>query len=536
MIPRSLGEPPSISISVSSHFNDWLIETDLSLGFTTYQTNRLFFVSGQTSGRVKLHERLFDRPMGLYHTEQSLYLSTRSQLWRFYNALEPGKQYRNSDQLYIPHTGHTTGDLNTHEVVVDRNGQIIFVNTDFSCLATLSPEYSFVPLWQPPFISTLVSEDRCHLNGVALVDGTAKYVSACSATDVPAGWRPYRANGGIVMDIDTNEIIGAGLSMPHSPRWYRGKLWLLNSGSGELGYLQDGQFTPLVFCPGFVRGLAFWEEFAFVGLSQLRSSSFTGLALEERLAADQQQAQCGVMVVDLKRGDTVHWLHFGQTIEELFDIVVLPQVRQPQALGFQGDEIERIVTFPGSGGLVSTKPSLKLAGQRVPLAGLPRTEQGRVPVKYQRVYNLTASNALAYEAMTYPPLSRQWQQRPSRGDLLGISASINETMVGFAIAEGVGSAHAELISLKVLPECRRQGIGTQLVRQLEQELRQQGSASLSVVYQVTDLTRLALEPLLRQLNWPPSERKGPWRRTRKVWAERPPGSVPEPSSPDAMSL
>ena len=349
----------SLEITYSSHFLSWLQEEQLSLAFTTYQTNRLFFVSGQANGRLKVQERLFDKPMGLYATEDRLYMTTRYQLWHFDNLLGRGEKYGNCDRLYVPRTAYTTGDINGHEVVLDDAQNIIFVNTDFSCLATLSPDYNFVPLWQPPFISQLVPEDRFHLNGVAMVDGKPTYVTACSTTDTAAGWRNCRSDGGVVMEIESNEIIAAGLSMPHSPRWYRGKLWLVNSGTGELGYLDGSQFVAITFCPGFVRGLAFWQNFALVGLSKLRSPNFTGLALEKRLEREGNTAHCGLMVIDLTNGQVVHWLHIGQTIEELFDVVVLPGVQQPEALGLQGDELQRLVRFPNSGGIITTKPTVK---------------------------------------------------------------------------------------------------------------------------------------------------------------------------------
>jgi uncharacterized protein (TIGR03032 family) len=326
MPPQS---PPTFEISASPQFTHWLATQDLSLAFTTYQTNRLFFISAQTNGRLKFHERLFDKPMGLYADGERLYMSTRYQLWQFENLLEKGEKYGECDRLYIPRTAYTTGDLNVHELVPDNAQNIIFVNTDFSCLATFDPSYSFVPLWQPPFISKLVPEDKCHLNGLAMVDGKPAYATACSATDTAAGWRNHRRDGGVVLSIEHNEIITTGLSMPHSPRWYNGKLWLLNAGTGELGYIDpnNGQFIPTTFCPGFVRGLAFWHHFAVVGLSKLRSPNFTGLALEERLTAEGNTAHCGLMVIDLTTGKIIEWLHIGQTVEELFDIVILPGVR-----------------------------------------------------------------------------------------------------------------------------------------------------------------------------------------------------------------
>ena len=452
--------------------------------------------------------------MGLHASGDKLLMASRYQLWQFDNLLESGESYGAAgaagaaDRLYVPRTGQTTGDVNAHEVAIDGSGQAIFVNTDFSCLATLSPDYSFVPLWQPPFISKLAAEDRCHLNGMAMVEGKPAYVTACSATDSPAGWRNCRREGGVVIDVERNEIIATGLSMPHSPRWYRGKLWLLNAGTGELGYIdqeREGQeaFVPVCFCPGFVRGLDFVGDFAVVGLSKLRSPQFSGLALEERLAAEGNQSHCGILVIDLNSGRVVHWLHLGGTIEELFDVVVLPGVRQPQALGFQGDDLQRLVRFPGAEGVIVTKPSPALAGE-----AHSTTEPASIalgPVKYQKVYHLNPGSALPYEALTYPSLQQRWQTQPPQGELFGISASVEGSMVGFAVAERVSAEVAQVISLFVLPTHRRQGIGTRLLGHLEKALAQQNCQQLRFSYAVSELTPVALEPLLQRLQWPAPE-------------------------------
>ncbi|MGF1934881.1 MAG: TIGR03032 family protein [Nostoc sp. ChiQUE02] len=459
---------PKLEINCSPHFIPWLQTQFVSLAFTTYQTNRLFFIGCNEQGRVAARERLFDKPMGMYASNNSIYVSTRYQIWRFENLLKPGEIYQQSDRLYIPRTAYTTGDLNVHDVVLDDAEKIVFVNTDFSCLATISNDYSFVPLWQPPFISKLAAEDRCHLNGLALRDGKPRYVTACSTTDTAAGWRNHRVGGGVVIDVQTNDIIATGLSMPHSPRWYQGKLWLLNAGTGDFGYLDDGKFVPDTFCPGFVRGLAFWQNFAIVGLSKLRSPTFSGLPLEERLTTLGTTSQCGLMVIDINTGNTVHWLHLDGVVEELFDVVVLPSVRQPQCLDFQSEDIERLVTFPGSGGIVTTKPTAKRpsAAGKAPIAGLPRqlwenanttaspsnTEDSPHPSKYQRVYHLTASSLAGYDAFTFPSLQQRWQTQPQRGELVGISASLAGEMVGFAInaLQGLGQMEQAIAAYQKL--------------------------------------------------------------------------------------
>ncbi len=466
---------------------------------------------------------LFALETGSTTRQHHLYLSTRYQIWRLDNLLAPGEVYGTCDRLYAPRTAYTTGDLNVHDVVIaDWPGvgleSVLFVNTDFSCLATLSCDYSFVPLWQPPFIAKLVPEDRCHLNGVAVVAGRPAYVTACSATDTAAGWRDHRQQGGVVLSIQDNDIIATGLSMPHSPRWYQDRLWLLNSGTGELGYLDRdrGSFIPVSFCPGFVRGVAFWKQWAIVGLSKLRSRSFTGLPLETRLMAQGDAPHCGLLVIDLQRGEVNHKLELEGVVAELFDVVVLPGVHQPQSLGFQEDAIARLVTFPGSG-LVTTKPTVQRSSRTgpVPIAGLPQTAtaaamlpEERLPevpasaIKYQRVYHLNAENCLPYDALTYPSLRQRWATQPQRGELVGISASVAGTIVGLAIAEQVTPTTATLISLLVLPEYRRQGIGTRLLRHLERQLVQSGCQQLQVEYPLTPIILVALEPLLRKLHWP----------------------------------
>ena len=473
--------PPPVTMQGSERLYEWLEEEQISLAFTTYQTNRLFLVGRKENGHLAVNERLFDKPMGLYAQDDSLFMATRYQIWQLENRLAGDEQYQHSDRLYVPSQAHTTGDLNVHDVVVTEAQEIVFINTDFSCLATLQPGYSFAPLWQPAFITKLAAEDRCHLNGLAMQDGKPTYVTACSETDEAAGWRNHRVDGGVVMHIPSNEIIARGLSMPHSPRWYQDKLWILNSGTGELGYLNGERLMPITFCPGFVRGLAFWKNFALVGLSKLRSKAFTGLALETRLAADQMTAQCGLAVVDLNTGMVVHALHIDGVVEELFDVVVLPVIRQPRALGFQNDDIDRLISFPGSGGLIATKPTVKRPGLSQPTqtAGLPRPSQigqgEELPVKYQRVYHLTPENLLPYEAMIEPSLKKRWQTQPPRGEITGIAASIDGELVGLVIAESWQEgehSHLELLSSYVLPAYRHQSIERKLHQYLHKAVEQ----------------------------------------------------------------
>src|SRR3954469_23223877 len=226
---------PWVEVTGSPHLPAWLAEQQVSLAFSTYQTGKLFVLGRHPDGRLAVFERTFNRCMGLWPDGQTLWASTQYQLWRFENVLRPGELYQGHDRLYVPKVGHTTGDLDIHDVAVDGSGRVVFVATLFGCLATLSKRFSFTPLWRPPFLSKLAAEDRCHLNGLALEDGRPRYVTAVSTSDVADGWRDRRRESGVIMEVPSGEIVATGLSMPHSPRVYRGELWVLNSGAGCFG-------------------------------------------------------------------------------------------------------------------------------------------------------------------------------------------------------------------------------------------------------------------------------------------------------------
>ncbi len=177
-----------------------------------------------------------------------------------------------------------------------------------------------------------------------------RYVTAVSKSDTIDGWRDRRFDGGIVVDVKSGKVVIGGLSMPHSPRVYAGKLWVLNSGTGELGWIelgakaQDSKFHVVAFCPGFVRGLAFHGKYAFVGLSKPRYERFEGLALDKKLAAADSEPWCGVQVIDLDSGTCVHWFRIDGPVTELYDLGVVPGVVRPMSLSFASSEILGLIT------------------------------------------------------------------------------------------------------------------------------------------------------------------------------------------------
>jgi uncharacterized protein (TIGR03032 family) len=344
-------EPPKTSYSMSGGFARLLGRLNLSVAFTSYQSGKLYLLGrNPKKAGLMVDERLFPKAMGLYAEDRTLVLATLFQIQRFENVLEKGQAINHTqDACYVPRVTYTTGVLDAHEVGLLEDGRIVFVNTAYNCLAVPSERHSFAPYWMPPFISSLVEEDRCHLNGLAMEKGRPRYVTAVSRSDTIDGWRDRRADGGIVIDVETGEIVCQGLSMPHSPRLADGKLWVLNSGSGELGEvdLAKKTFRPRVFCPGFVRGLAIHGRCAFVGLSKPRYKRFEGLKLDDKLRATDSEPWCGVQVIDLDYGTCVEWFRIDGAVAEIFDVTVLPGVTCPMSLGFASNEIKTLITHEG---------------------------------------------------------------------------------------------------------------------------------------------------------------------------------------------
>lgn len=343
---------PRLEITTSRQFESFLAETGAALALTTYQAGMVLFIGIDPAAaggkrRLWVFNRHIERPMGIACDRARLAVSALTQIVTFVDG-HTGTSGEGQDPVYVPQIAHFTGDLDVHDLAFAADGSIVFANTLFSCLATVSPTHSFRPLWVPRFISRLAAEDRCHLNGLAMRDGTPAFVTAIARTDVADGWREHRRDGGIVVDVASGEIVTSGLSMPHSPRWHDSRLWLLNAGSGEFGTLDPttGAFTAIAFCPGYLRGLTFLGRYALLGASEPRENrTFGGLALQERLTREGVSPRCGLFVIDTHSGDIVHWLRITGVVTELFDIAVIPAAQKPTLVGFRSDEIRRVVSI-----------------------------------------------------------------------------------------------------------------------------------------------------------------------------------------------
>ena len=317
-----------------------LRDLGVSVAVSTYQSGHLVLVRAD-GDRTNTHFRTLDAPMGLAYDRGRLAVGTRHGTTEFHDHPGVGRRFDptgRTDACFLPRYHAVTGHVAVHDVAFDAGGELWAVNTRFSCLCTFDRVHSFVPRWRPPFVTGYSPDDRCHLNGLGMADGVPRSVTALGATDAAGGWRADKARGGVLMDVPSGEVAAGGLSMPHSPRWHGGTLYVLESGVGSLATvdLGTGRLTPVAVLPGFTRGLDFAGPYAFVGLSQVRESAmFGGVPITERLSPGERC--CGLWVVDLRTGGVAAFLRFEAGVQEVFGVTVLPH-RWPELLTDESGE------------------------------------------------------------------------------------------------------------------------------------------------------------------------------------------------------
>lgn len=332
-------------LKATSGIEQWFLDQNVSLGFSTYQSGKLFFIGlDTTKNSLNVFERNFKRCMGLSIDENDLSILavTLYQIWKFHNIVNQGHFHDGYDKVFVPQLAYTTGNVSGHDVSTFK-GTPVFINTLFNCLAAVSTSHSFKVLWKPDFISGVFPEDRCHLNGLAMKDGRPFVVSAISRSDKKGGWRQEKHSGGVLIDLQTNGVIVDGLSMPHSPRFYREKLWLLNSGTGEFGYIVNDKFIPVAVCPGYLRGMSFVGDYAIVGLSLPRSSkAFQDLTLDDILPKLGGE-RCGLQIINIVTGKIEHSILVEGVVRELYDVITVPGAICPMLIGLESEDIERMI-------------------------------------------------------------------------------------------------------------------------------------------------------------------------------------------------
>lgn len=333
----------------SGEFREWLARQNLSIAFTTYEGAKLVIIGPGLYGGTVVTERNFERCMAIaVEDDRHIWISTHYQIWKLENGLQPGRHLDGWDRVYLPRSSHITGGVDIHDLAVGLKGELYGVVTQYNCIARIGgARGSFAPVWNPPFISEILAEDRCHLNGFCLEDGLPAYATAIGVTNKANGWREHRRAGGVIIDVRNNQIIASGLSMPHTPRLYRDKLWFLEAARGWFCSmdLASGKIERLLWLPGFLRGLRFCGDYALVCSSKPRDETFKGLPLDEELIGRNQEARCAVEIVNLKNMTIEHSLEITGHVKELYDVAVLQGCRQPLLYGVEGGDIRKIVVL-----------------------------------------------------------------------------------------------------------------------------------------------------------------------------------------------
>lgn len=341
-----MAEPPASQYTGT--FLKFLEKSGTSLVLSTYQARKLVLLRVQ-GGDLNTHFVNVKKPMGMAYQDGRLSVGSGNSVIDYFNSasaaakIPPGSAH---DAAFLPRRAHISGDIDIHEMAFDSRGELWIVNTRMSCLCTLDVKHSFVPRWRPPFVSAYDGTDRCHLNGLAMRDGNPRYVTALGATDTPGGWRDDKATGGVLLDVASNRVIADKLSMPHSPRWYRNRLWVLESGTGQLLTIDEttGEKVVIAEVPGFCRGLDFIDRYALIGLSEVREAAvFAGLPLTAR----EQPRKCGIWIVDTETGVTTGYLTFNSGVQEIFAVQCLP-MRYPALLDFNDRLLDTTYSVPAS--------------------------------------------------------------------------------------------------------------------------------------------------------------------------------------------
>ena len=322
-----------LSCVYSPNLPELLNYTDCTLIISTYQAGKIIFVSAiDTHNLIQLAVG-FHRPMGIAATGDQLAVATRDTVEVLVDSPELSsadfKRFGMHDRLYVPQKTYFSGEVNMHDIAWGDDG-LWGVNTLFSCLVLANNTLSFEPKWFPSFITDSVSEDRCHINGLALEEGKPRYVTALGESNIEKGGRRDKGSGGILIDVEKDEIVLQNLPMPHSPRIYDDAFYFLLSSTGELARttLDAGSFEIIAQLPGFARGMARYQNYLFVGLSHLRKSSptFADLPIAQRSLFS------GFVVLDLQSESIVATFKYENGCEEIYDIQIIPAVHRPGIL------------------------------------------------------------------------------------------------------------------------------------------------------------------------------------------------------------
>lgn len=340
-------ELPPFSCTSTPGFLKLLHSLRSSIAITTYQAGKLIFISPKNENELIQFPRTFNKPMGIALHDNKLAIATQNEVVVYRDAPGQAAHYPKRpdtyDALYVPRAKYYTGELDIHDITFSADG-ILAVNTQFSCVSRIDENFSFTHAWQPSFIPTLTPGDSCHLNGMVIENDKPKYLTALGSTSVSKGWRPNKAQGGVLIDAHTNAFILDKLPMPHSPREYPEGLFVLLSATGELIRvdIKKQSYEVIHRFDGFVRGLDRIGDFLFIGLSKLRTTSeaFGDLPIASR------SPMCGIVAFHLPSSKVIGQLKYETSVEEIFDVKVLPNVIRPSILSIEKNDHDGIIMVP----------------------------------------------------------------------------------------------------------------------------------------------------------------------------------------------
>jgi uncharacterized protein (TIGR03032 family) len=323
---------PPFSSTYSPVIPGILHELGCTIVLSTYQACKVIFISAPEKDKLIQLPRTFDNAMGVAQDDNRLAVACKNEVVVLRNSPSLARHYpvkpATYDALYLPRALYYTGQLALHDMNFLSN-KLVAINTLFSCISEIDEEYSFKTIWKPPFISRLEPEDRCHLNGMALHNGTIKYVTALGNTNTKQGWRENKLKGGIIIDVPSGEAALSGLSMPHSPRIYDNRLYFLQSARGELlkADPEKGKAEVIVKLGSFARGMAKAGDYLFIGVSAMRHTD--GVFADLPIAGS---SFAGIVVVNLPQGRISGQIVYKTNVDEIYDVKIIPGFKRPNIL------------------------------------------------------------------------------------------------------------------------------------------------------------------------------------------------------------
>lgn len=338
---------PPFSCTYSPTVPELLRQLNITLAISTYQAGKVVFISATDDENLIQLPRNFKKAMGMAFKPGKMAIAVQDEVIILADSPELARTYPPKpgvyDAMFIPRATYYTGHVDLHDL--DWEGEELWaVNTRFSCLAKINTDYSFTPVWKPYFVSKLAPEDRCHLNGVTFHEGNPKYVTALGKSDTFEGWRPGKIKGGIILDVETNQVICDELPMPHSPRIYNGELYCLLSADGQLVRInvENGSYEIMHDFNGYVRGMAKYDDYLFVGLSKIRKkgSSFGDLPIA------QKSIKCGIDILHFPTMSKVAQIQYQTSVEELYDVKILEGMSRPNVLSTMKDDFRKALVIP----------------------------------------------------------------------------------------------------------------------------------------------------------------------------------------------